>query len=190
MKNIERAKNYQKKLYKALGREWSEKDFTKYWEGGVFGNEWDLLYEKGLLENNFCAWCGNDELKSNYYRQPNFSSRQVKIPICDDCFIEETGGNIPYHKMAKPTRSNCFIATAILKNPMHPDIIFLKKYRDEYLVKYSMGRIFIRSYYFLSPPIAIIISKHRLISSFVRKIILNPIVKIVRKKYNADMYDK
>jgi len=75
MKNVERAKQYQKKLYTALGREWDETQLRKYWEGGINGNEWDYLYDNGFLENDYCAWCGNDELRSGYYRSPSFSMR-------------------------------------------------------------------------------------------------------------------
>ena len=64
MKTIERAKNYQKKLYTALGKQWDEKFFNDYWEATLMGHEWDTLYDKGYLENDFCAWCGNDELKT------------------------------------------------------------------------------------------------------------------------------
>ena len=79
------------------------------------------MYDNGFLENDFCAWCGNDELKSDYYRSPRFSMRQVRVPICDDCFMEATGGNFQFQ--SKPSKSGCFIATAALENPFHPDEI-------------------------------------------------------------------
>lgn len=181
MKNIERAKNYQKKLYEALGREWKEADFKRYWEGGVWGNEWDYLYDQGLLENDFCAWCGNNELKSDYYRSPSFSTRGVRVPICDDCFMEATGGNVQFQ--STQAKSGCFIATAVLGNPFHPDVVLLRNFRDDYLFKKSIGRLFIQIYYLLSPPIAKIISRSNFSRTIVRKYFINPITRKVREKY-------
>jgi len=182
MKNIVRAKSYQKKLYNALGKKWNEEKFRKYWEGGILGSEWDLLYDQKELENDFCAWCGNDELKSDYYRSPSFSTRGVRVPICDDCFIEETGGNTQFQN--RPSKSGCFIATAALGNPFDPSIILLKRYRDEYLLKTLFGRVFVYLYYIFSPPIANIISKSDTLRLFVRRKIITQIVKKIRKKYD------
>jgi len=179
MKNIERAKRYQKKLFEALGRGWTELELKRYWEGGLTGEEWDYLYDNDFLENNFCAWCGNSELKSDYYRSPRFSMRQVRVPICDDCFIEATGGNIK----TIANKSSCFIATAVLENPCHPDILLLKHFRDNYLSKSNVGRLFIRSYYIISPSIAKIISKNYYSRLFIKKFLINPILNKVKKGY-------
>lgn len=181
MKDLEKAKKYQKKLYEALGREWNEAQFKKYWEGGIFGNEWDALYDQGLLENDFCAWCGSNELKSGYYRSPSFSARGVRVPICDDCFMEATDGNIQFKNT--PSKSGCFIATAVLGDPFHPDIILLKNFRDNHLSKHPLGLLFIRAYYFLSPPIAKLILRSSSLRIFVKNKIIIKVVKLVRQKY-------
>jgi len=181
MKNIERAKGYQKNLYEALGKNWEESHFRDYWEGGIYGNEWDYLYDHGFLENDFCAWCGNSELKSDYYRSPSFSKRGVRVPICDECFIKATGGNVQFQ--STPTKSGCFIATAVLGNPLHPDVLLLKNFRDDYLFKIFIGRFFIQIYYLLSPPIAKIISRSFFLRWLVRKYFINPITNKVREKY-------
>lgn len=88
MRNFDRAKNYEKKLYTALGKEWREELFNHTWLSNFYGQEWDRLYEMGIVENDFCALCGNDELKSGYYRIPSFSNYKVQIPICDECWNE------------------------------------------------------------------------------------------------------
>jgi len=180
MKNIERAKNYQKKLYLAVGREWNESNFKKYWEGGLFGEEWDSIYDQGLLENDFCAWCGNDEIITGYSRNPSFSSRGAYVTICDDCYNEATsGGSVTTQNTLK---SGCFIATAAFENPNHPNIILLKSFRDNQLSRYCLGRFFIRLYYFISPPIAKIIARNDVIRSFVKNKIINNLVVLLKKK--------
>ena len=112
MENRERAKNYQKKLYAAAGRTWDESHYRDYWNNNFMGNEWDKFYDTGLLENDFCAWCGNDELKSGYYLAPRFSMRNVHVSICDECFMKATGGNVQSY--LKANRGGCFGMIAIM----------------------------------------------------------------------------
>ncbi|GEM_PF-4174204 len=88
MKNIEKVKNYQKKLYAALSRNWEERFFSNAWHLTMMGAEWDKLFEMGLIEKDFCSLCGNDELKSGYYKAPAFSKYNVKLPVCDVCWDE------------------------------------------------------------------------------------------------------
>ncbi len=47
--------------------------------------------------------------------------------------------------------SNCFIATACYRDLYSPEVILLRKFRDDVLYKNFIGRIFIRTYYFTSP---------------------------------------
>ena len=48
----------------------------------------------------------------------------------------------------------CFIATAACGSEMSNDFRLLKKFRDNYLLKTSPGRLFVNFYYRISPPIA------------------------------------
>jgi len=93
MKNLSRVKAYQQKLYSALGIEWRENLFNDRWLT-LYGQDWDKLAERGLIENDFCALCGNDELKSGYYRIPAFSYYKVRLPICDNCWEEKGYGEV------------------------------------------------------------------------------------------------
>uniref|UniRef100_UPI004056D7FC CFI-box-CTERM domain-containing protein n=1 Tax=Candidatus Electronema sp. TaxID=2698783 RepID=UPI004056D7FC len=81
----------------------------------------------------------------------------------------------------KETQSNkCFIATASYGTELASEVIFLKRFRDEFLCHYNTGRFFIKYYYRISPYIARIISKSEIVKMFIRNIVLNPIVFIVR----------
>ncbi len=53
-----------------------------------------------------------------------------------------------------PSSKECFIATAVFGNELHPDVIFLKKFRDLYLTENIVGKYFVLLYYKFSPPIA------------------------------------
>jgi uncharacterized protein (DUF362 family) len=73
----------------------------------------------------------------------------------------------------------CFIATAAYGSHMAQDLASLAKVREKYLLKSSLGRAFVCSYYRYSPKLARIISK----SPFLRRIVrfgLYPLIKASR----------
>jgi Leucine-rich repeat (LRR) protein len=70
---------------------------------------------------------------------------------------------------------SCFIATAAFGSPMERHVTILKNFRDTYLLPYAPGRIFVRTYYKYSPPLAHFISKHETLKAAVR-ISLLPLV--------------
>mgnify|MGYP007063423738 FL=1 len=77
----------------------------------------------------------------------------------------------------------CFIATAAYGTPFAEEIDVLRNWRDEFLEASYPGRLFIRTYYSLSPPVADNISE----SDGKRKIVrtaLGPIVKVLKDKYS------
>ncbi|MCJ7581540.1 MAG: hypothetical protein MUP98_13520 [Candidatus Aminicenantes bacterium] len=70
---------------------------------------------------------------------------------------------------------NCFIATAAFDSPFHPFVKTLQKFRDIYLMSNKQGRKFVDFYYKYSPPIAELITNHKILKIAVR-IWLVPIV--------------
>lgn len=50
--------------------------------------------------------------------------------------------------------SKCYIATAVYGSYDAPEVLVLRRFRDEVLSKSMPGRAFIRSYYAVSPPVA------------------------------------
>ncbi len=76
--------------------------------------------------------------------------------------------------------SGCFIATACYGTPMAKEVRVLSEFRDEYLITNSLGKIFVGTYYKVSPRIASFISEHPLLKEFVRAG-LKPIVYFSEK---------
>ena len=80
---------------------------------------------------------------------------------------------------------NCFIATATYGSPISREILVLKSFRDKYLKKNKIGRLFVKFYYKISPPIAKFIRRHVCFKKLVR-IGLEPVVwfceKILKNK--------
>ena len=79
--------------------------------------------------------------------------------------------------------SGCFIATAAYGTPFAEEIDVLRNWRDDFLEASYPGRLFIRTYYSLSPPVADNISE----SDGKRRIVrtaLGPIVKVLKDRYS------
>lgn len=63
---------------------------------------------------------------------------------------------------------NCFIATAAYGSSLDQHVQMFRNFRDLFLVTTNWGRVFVKSYYHYSPPIAHYIAQHPTIKSIVR----------------------
>lgn len=84
---------------------------------------------------------------------------------------------------AKKSKSGCFIATAVYGDIVAPEVICLRQYRDTVLNITKTGRAFIKLYSFISPSLAGIVSKSRLLKIVIRKFILDPFVSLLKRLY-------
>jgi hypothetical protein len=80
-----------------------------------------------------------------------------------------------------PEKKGCLIATAALGSAVAPQLVVLQQFRDEYLHRTHLGRLFIAGYYRISPPVAAVISRHPRFRVLVRKWLVFPTVAIVSK---------
>ncbi|RZN15239.1 MAG: hypothetical protein EF812_03160 [Methanosarcinales archaeon] len=78
-----------------------------------------------------------------------------------------------------PTPQPCFIATAAYGTPMHEDVNVLRDFRDEYLMTNPPGRMFVKIYYFTSPPVADVIRGNGGLQTIVREGLIKPLVYIL-----------
>jgi len=81
-----------------------------------------------------------------------------------------------------PNVKGCFIATACFGDYNSSEVIILRKYRDEVLSKYLVGRYFISFYYRISPEIADLISHSQIAKKIVRKYLLMPLISILNNR--------
>ena len=80
--------------------------------------------------------------------------------------------------------SDCFIATAAYGTPFDPKIDVLRNWRDESLRNIFLGRLFIRIYYFTSPPVANLVAKSGFLRLCVR-VFISPIISLLKPKYDT-----
>jgi len=71
----------------------------------------------------------------------------------------------------------CFIATACYGSPEHIDVRTLRAFRDEVLIRSSLGRASVRFYYRVSPAFADWLSQRPRSRAFVRKCLLQPLTE-------------
>ncbi len=82
--------------------------------------------------------------------------------------------------MAREFKGGCFIATAVYGSPVGPELDILRKFRDEVLLSSALGSAFVQAYYVFSPPLASLISHSVGCKAMVRKIALEPLLRVIR----------
>lgn len=70
-----------------------------------------------------------------------------------------------------PQGSGCYIATAVYGSYAHPQVKRLRRYRDEVLLQSVGGKIFVKIYYKISPPLAKHLAKATVINKMVKSLL-------------------
>ena len=77
--------------------------------------------------------------------------------------------------------SDCFVAGAVYQSDIHPQVLFLRNFRDTILRKYFFGRLFIKFYYLFGPYGALVIKKNTFLIKYVKDYLLEPLIRIIKK---------
>ncbi|MCX7002558.1 MAG: tetratricopeptide repeat protein [bacterium] len=76
------------------------------------------------------------------------------------------------------TKSDCFVATAVMGDGHHPDVMQIRRLRDECLVRCCSGRLFISLYNQIGPHLARAISYSPTLRGACHNILIKPLVYI------------
>jgi len=111
----------------------------------------------------------------------------------DHCAHDDDGSNllphaalpdedeeIPAEEEPETDQGTCFVATAAYGDPAHPDVVFLRAFRDQWLVQRPWGRAFIAFYWWVGPKMAVYVRRS---PRFARpsKVLIGGIVRNLRK---------
>jgi hypothetical protein len=76
--------------------------------------------------------------------------------------------------------SQCFVVTAVYGTPLAQEVDMMRVFRDDFLLKFHAGRLFVRTYYRLSPPVARFVSGRLYLRKLLRMFVLSPVVNVVK----------
>ena len=76
----------------------------------------------------------------------------------------------------------CYIATMVYGDYNHPQVLILRRYRDQVLETSLLGRLIINGYYFISPKIVYLLKEHSFINHVIR-LLLDKIVLLIKHHY-------
>jgi len=82
-------------------------------------------------------------------------------------------------------KEGCFIATATYGDYSHPQVIIFRSFRDIFLSRSTFGRIFVETYYKISPNVMVIIERSPLIRKASRSF-LNLFANWIVKRFLID----
>jgi hypothetical protein len=156
------------------------KNLTSFIEDRLVASQqlYDFLDGKNLINRGFCPFT-NEKIDNSF---PNYNFMGRKIYFSQNGFKQlkkESGENFE-RIMGRPkpqTKSGCYIATVCYGDEFAPEVVTLKKYRDENLSKSVIGRILIKFYYTFSPSVSEKLKNMPALNNLIKERLLDRIVK-------------
>ena len=103
---------------------------------------------------------------------------------CPHCYrpIEYFGGIYSTGGSSGGSGGDCFVAGAVYSNDYHPQVLYLRNFRDNYLNDYILGRLFIKIYYLLGPYLAKIVKGNILLKILFKDFLIEPLIRLLKRK--------
>ena len=79
----------------------------------------------------------------------------------------------------------CFIATAAFGDEDAKEVVELRAFRDQILMRHAWGRSFVRFYYAYSPAASRLVSSHKFLQRLTRDAFIRPLVQMMRIGFRA-----
>lgn len=152
-----------------------------YYSKNFFISEVSNINRKNLKE----------EIESKLERTSLLISRANKeIPLNErKKIVEKT--NIEFQESIKNQNKGCYVATCVYGSYDCPEVWTLRRFRDNYLDNYRIGRIFIKVYYAVSPKVVKLFGKNKHFISINKRILDKLVLKLKSKGYkDTNYYDK
>lgn len=137
----------------------------------------------------------NTSAQSTSYREnsprtnSSFNRTQPNNPISTPS--NHNSNRTTYSSTHKTNKSEgCYIATMVYGDYNHPQVMVLRRYRDEYLLKSFWGRCFVKIYYYLSPKAARILHNKKRVNVFIKWWLDRHIRKLRKENEGADLSTK
>lgn len=126
----------------------------------VICNKWNIK----VNEDDICDYFEFAQFWAFDYLEEDRERRRVKL-----------------ENVRKRSTEGCYIATAVYGSYDQPQVMILRKYRDEVLMRTEGGRFLVRIYYFFSPPLAGKLKENSKINRIVRCLLDKLVNRLERK---------
>lgn len=93
-----------------------------------------------------------------------------------------------YEKGNSSSSEGCYIATAVYGSYDCPEVWVLRRFRDRYLKKYALGRLFIKFYYAFSPKMVLKFGNRKEFSQFFKSTLDKMVERLQKKGYESSNY--
>jgi hypothetical protein len=131
----------------------------------------------------------NNDLLTKYNEYERFVANEaaakcpgLAIPTPDALIGQTKGASSSNNQSGK---EGCFIATAATGSYDHPKVMVLRHYRDHNLKTNTIGNLFVRTYYKVSPKLAKYVAKSKFLRKVVMMTIVNPLVFVIQVGKNS-----
>jgi hypothetical protein len=145
--------------------------------------EWEIqvFFDRSRFAEELLAYSyGDDVLVRGKLR--SFEVEFIPTLTFDLQAIQKTGTTFDSRDDArrKAEASKCFVATACIGDPMALEVVTLRRFRDTVLIRWTLGRVFVRVYEYCSPSIAAVIVRSPVLRRLVRLWCVTPLARILR----------
>ena len=114
---------------------------------------------------------------------PTYTATSMTSSNTSSSNVQRTTTSSASSQQTQPAKKEgCYIATAVYGSYDAPEVITLRRFRDETLRYSAFGRWLIRTYYRLSPPVAEKLKNAKRINAFVRSILDRWVERLNRNK--------
>lgn len=114
---------------------------------------------------------------------PTYTATSTTSSNTSSSNMQRTTTSTTSSQQTQPAKKEgCYIATAVYGSYDAPEVMTLRRFRDETLRNSAFGRWFIRTYYRLSPPVAEKLKNAKRINAFVRSILDKWVERLNRKQ--------
>ena len=115
----------------------------------------------------------------NIFTPSQTSIVDVKKPTKSTAHLNN-GTSVPPYTRPTPRKEGCYIATMAYGSYEHPQVLKLRRFRDNTMLHSVLGTYFVKLYYFTSPKLVAILKGHDKINLFIRKV-LDCFIKLIAK---------
>ena len=159
-------------LKQALGHLTEQQFHDLVAKAGEEGLRLDVKRLEHLMDERFAQKSAEDHVDTfNMLMKEGILTRQSVVSD-----IKTGAGNMRIESKSGPT---CFVASVVYGDPNHPDVIFLRHFRDTTLQRTRFGREFITWYWKKGPILAHYVRKTFLLKKSIR-LLIGGIVRILQ----------